>query len=178
MRPALAGEELPQVQDLTTTDVRALAEHAAPGKDGSMLQNLGRAPTAVLVRGMATGPDALAVVERLKTELRTGRPVPFVADLVTDTAIEQVLLDDLQLREVAGRPDAYAYVLTLRELVEPVEPETASIDADVLGDAGDLLDGVLDGLDLAVPFATGLERFVTPLGDLLGRLRALREASG
>ncbi len=177
MRPMLAGEELPQVQDLETSDLRAVAEHKAPGKDGSMLQNLGRAPTGVTVRGVATDPTALELVERLKTQLRTGKPLAFVADITDSTSVEEVLLDDVQVRQLAGRPDAYAYVLTLREYIEPVEPaDTSALEADILGDAGDLLDGVLDGLDLAVPFATGLDAFVTPLTELLGRLQAFREA--
>lgn len=172
MRPMLAGEELPQVQDLTTVDLRAIAEHKAPGKDGSMLQNLGRAPTGVTVTGVATDPDALQVVERLKEQLRAGQPVAFVADITADTTIEQVLLDDVQVRQLAGRPDRYAYAIALHELVEPVEPAaTDPLGADILADAGDLLDGLLDGLDIAVPFATGLEQFVGPLTDLLGRLQ-------
>jgi len=178
MSPTLAGTELPQVQELTTSDLRALAEHKAPGKDGSMLQNLGRAPTAVTVRGVATDPESLDLVEQLKTDLRTGQPVAFVADITTDTTIEQVLIDDLQVRQLAGRPDRYAYVLTLREYVEPVEPESsAALDADIAADASDLTGGLLDGLDIAVPFATGLDRFVTPLTDLLTRLQAFRQAS-
>jgi hypothetical protein len=178
MRPTLGGTELPQVQELTTSDLRAVAEHKAPGKDGSMLQNLGRAPTAVTVRGVATDPASLDLVEQLKTDLRTGRPVAFVADITTDTTIEQVLIDDLQVRQLAGRPDRYAYVLTLREYVEPVEPESsAALDADIAADAGDLVDGLLDGLDIAVPFSSGLDRFVTPLTDMLARLEAFRQAS-
>lgn len=176
MRPMLAGTELPQVQDLTTTDLRAVAEHKAPGKDGSMLQNLGRAPTGVTVTGVATDPAALDLVEQLKADLRTGQPVAFVADITADTTIEQVLIDDLQVRQLAGRPDRYAYAITLREFIEPVEPaSSAALDADILGDAGDLLDGILDGLDLAIPFSTGLEQFVAPLTEMLGRLR---EANG
>ena len=171
-RPMLAETELPQVQYLTTTDLRAVAEHKAPGKDGSMLQNLGRSPTGVTVSGVATDPKALDLVEKLKDELRTGQPVAFVADITADTTIEQVLIDDVQVRQLAGRPDRYAYAITLREYVEPVEPgSTAALDADVLGDATDLLDDLLDGLDLAVPFATGLERFVHPLSGLLGRVQ-------
>ncbi|HEX5332038.1 MAG TPA: hypothetical protein VFW79_05285 [Cellulomonas sp.] len=178
MRPTLAGTELPQVQELTTSDLRAVAEHKAPGKDGSMLQNLGRAPTAVTVRGVATDPASLDLVEQLKTDMRTGQPVAFVADITTDTTIEQVLIDDLQVRQLAGRPDRYAYVLTLREYVEPVEPESsAALDADIAADAGGLVDGLLEGLDIAVPFASGLDRFVTPLTDMLSRLQAFRQAS-
>jgi len=177
VRPMLAGTELPQVQDLITLDLRAVAEHKAPGKDGSMLQNLGRAPTGVTVRGVATDPRALELLDTLKSDLRTGQPVTFVADITTDTTIERVLIDDLQIRQLAGLPDRFAYSLTLREFIEPVEPDsTDALDADILGDAGDLVGDLLDGLDIAVPFATGLENFVTPLSDLLARLAAFRDA--
>ena len=87
-----------------------------------------------------------------------------------------MLIDDLQVRQLAGTPDRYAYVLTLREYIEPVEPEeSGALDADILGDATDLLDGLVDGLDLALPFATGLEQFVQPLTDLLARLSAVNK---
>lgn len=176
MRPMLAGNELPQVQELTTSDLRALAEHKPPGKDGSLLQNLGRAPTTVVVHGTATDPKALQLVERLKQDLRTGVAAPFVADITTDCAIDAVLVDDLQVCQLAGRPDRYDYVLTLREFIEPVEPESTDLlDADILGEATDLLDGLLDGLDIALPFATGLENFVQPLTDLLARLAKFHE---
>ncbi len=175
MRPMLSGTELPQVQELITSDERALAEHKPPGKDGSLLQNLGRSPTTVTLHGVATDPDALKLVEQLKTDLRTGVAVPFVADITTDCAIDAVLIDDLRIHQDAGRPDRYTYALTLREYIEPVEPATTdALDADILDDATDLLDGVLDGLDIAVPFATGLENFVQPLTDLLERLTKFR----
>ena len=174
----LAGSELPQVQELTTSDLRALAEHKPPGKDGSLLQNLGRSPTTVIVRGMASDPAALGLIDELKQELRTGVPVSFVADITTDTGIDTVLVDDLQVRQLAGDSGRFAYALTLREFIEPVEPEsTAGLEADILGDAAGLLDGVLDGLDIALPFATGLERFVSPLTDLLGRLTQFNQAA-
>jgi hypothetical protein len=84
----------------------------------------------------------------------------------------------LQVRQLAGDSGRLAYALTLREFIEPVEPEsTAGLEADILGDAAGLLDGVLDGLDIALPFATGLERFVSPLTDLLGRLTQFNQAA-
>lgn len=178
MRPMLAGNELPQVQELTTSDLRALAEHKPPGKDGSLLQNVGRAPTTVTVHGVASDPLALEFIDRLKQDLRSGVAVPFVADITTDTQIENVLLDDLQVRQLAGDPGRFAYALTLREFIEPVEPEsTAGLEADILGDAAGLVDGLLDGLDIALPFATGLERFVAPLTDLLDRLTQFNRAA-
>ncbi|CAM3296519.1 hypothetical protein OCAE111667_02225 [Occultella aeris] len=179
MRPMLGTLELPQVQDLTTSDLRAVAEHQAVGKDGSMLQNLGRAATGVRVRGVATDTGAATLIEELKAQVRTGEPVAFVADITADTSVEEVLVDDLQVRELAGRPGAFAYVLTLREFTEPVVPaSTAALEADILGEADDLLGDLLDGLDITPPFATGLEAFVTPLTGLLERLRTFREATG
>lgn len=174
----LDGAELPQVQELTTSDLRALAEHKPPGKDGSLLQNLGRSPTTLIVRGVASDPKALELIDKLKQELRTGVAVPFVADITTETGIDVVLVDDLQVRQLSGDSGRFAYALTLREFVEPVQPEsTAGLEADILGDAAGLLDDLVDGLDIALPFATGLERFVSPLTDLLARLTQFNQAA-
>lgn len=168
--------ELPQVQEITTYDRRMLAEHKPPGMDGSLLQNLGRRPIHLTLWGVKTGPDALEFVDKLEQKFRAGQPVPFVPDIIADAEIEKMVIDDLQWQEVAGKPDRYSYVLTLREYIEPVEPEdTSFLENDILDDAGDLFDDLLDGLDIGLDFATGLERFVTPLGDMLTRLQQFRQ---
>ncbi|RIK44209.1 MAG: hypothetical protein DCC55_03195 [Chloroflexi bacterium] len=176
MRPMLDGLELPQVQEITTYDQRVLAEHKPPGKAGSLLQNMGRRPTRLVLWGIATGPEALAFVEELDGKFRAAEPVPFTADIVTDAEIEQMVIDDLRWQEVAGKPDRYTYLLTLREYIEPVEPEDASfLDSDILGDAQNLIDDLAAGLDLGLDFATGLEQFLAPLGDLLARLQKFNQ---
>jgi hypothetical protein len=169
--------ELPQVQEITTYDRRMLAEHKPPGMDGSLLQNMGRRPGHLTLWGVKTGPDALEFVETLEQKYRAGRPVPFVADIMADAEIEQMVIDDLQWQELAGKPDRYSYVLTLREFIEPVEPEdTSFLEENILDDAGELFDNLLDGLDFGLDFATGLERFVGPLADMLGRLQQFSQA--
>lgn len=176
MRPMLDDLELPQVQEITTYDRRALAEHKPPGMDGSLLQNLGRRPVHLTLWGVKTGTDALEFVETLEEKYRAGQPVPFTADIVADAEIEQMVIDDLQWQEIAGKPDRYSYVLVLREYIEPVEPEdTSAVDTETLDDAGELFDDLVDGLDVGLEFATGLERFVEPLGDLLSRLQQLNQ---
>ena len=173
MHPMLDDLELPQVQEITTYDRRMLAEHKPPGMAGSLLQNLGRRPGSLVLWGVKTGPDALDFIEDLNGKFRSGDPLPFVADIVTDAAIEQMIIDDLQWQELAGKPDRYAYVLTLREYIEPVEPEdTSFLDSDILDDAQGLIDDLINGLDIGLDFATGLEQFVGPLTDLLGRVQA------
>jgi hypothetical protein len=171
--------ELPQVQEITSYDRRMLAEHKPPGTDGSLLQNMGRRPLHLTLWGIKTGPDALQFVETLEQKQRAGQPVPFVSDIIADAEIEQMVIDDLQWQELAGKPDRYSYVLTLREFIEPVEPEdTSFLEENILGDAGELFDNLLDGLDFGLDFATGLERFLGPLTDILGRLRQFNQGIG
>lgn len=175
MNPMLDDLELPQVQEITVYDRRMLAEHKPPGMDGSLLQNLGRRPAHLTLWGVKTGPDALEFVETLEEKYRAGDPLPFTADIVAEAEIEQMIIADLQWQELAGRPERYSFVLTLREHIEPLEPEDASfLETDILDDAGDLFDDLVDGLDFGLDFATGLERFVGPLTDMLGRLQEFR----
>jgi hypothetical protein len=177
MRPMIDELELPQVQEINTLDRRALAEHKPPGMQGSLLQNLGRRPTSLVLGGVATGAQARRLIDDLYAKFEAGMPVAFTADIVADAEIEQMLIEDLQYRDLAGKPERFAYVVTLREHIEPVEPEdTSLLDDDILGEARDLLDDLVDGLNIGLDFATGLERFVSPLGDLLGRLRQVGQS--
>ncbi|MFN8475295.1 MAG: hypothetical protein U0822_24140 [Anaerolineae bacterium] len=179
MRPMLDDLELPQVQEIATVERRSLAEHKPPGMDGSLLQNLGRRPTRLALWGVATGPDARTFLEKLDGKFRDGKAVPFTADIIADAAIDQVVIDDMTVQELAGKPDRFAYVLTLREYIEPVEPQdTSGLDADILGDATKLIDDMVPGLDLGLNLATGLEQFVAPLTELLGRLQAANRSTG
>ncbi len=179
MRPMLDDIELPQVQEIRAHEQRALVEHKPPAMAGSVLQNLGRRPACLIVGGIKTGPDALDFVETLNDKFRAGDPVTFVADIVADAELDTLLIDDLKFQEVAGKPQRYAYVLTLREYIEPVEPEDTSIlDTDILDQVDDLMDDLINGLDIGLDFGTGLERFVEPLSDMLSRLRGFRNTQG
>ncbi len=179
MRPMLDDLELPQVQEISLLERRVLAEHKPPGKDGSVLQNLGRRPARLSLWGVAAGTEALAFVEALEQKFRAGKPVSFIADIVADAGLEQLVIDDLRWQELAGKPERYAYVCTLREYIEPVEPEDPSLlDADILGDAAALMDNLVNGLEALTTFATGLERFVAALSAILPQLQAIRQGLG
>jgi len=178
MRPMLDDLELPQVQEIRTHDLRALAEHKPPGMSGSLLQNLGRRPTVLLLWGVASGPEARDFITSLEDKFRAAQPVPFTADIASDTGLETVRIADLKLDDLAGRPDRFTYILTLRQHIEPVEPEdTSFVDDELLGDATGLIDGLVDGLDLGLELVTGLEQFVSPLTDLLTRLQDLNRGN-
>jgi len=177
VRPMLDDLELPQVQEILTSELRMLAEHKPPGMEGSLLQNLGRRPTALSVRGVATGPGAEELAGKLDRALKEGGPVPFIADIVADAGIQGVVLDDVTFEEVAGHPQRVEYVLALREHIEPVEPQDVSGLEDAIADeAGDLVSGLVDGLAAAQEFADGLEKIVPDLGDMVERLTRFRDA--
>jgi hypothetical protein len=171
--------ELPQVQEITVLERRVLAEHKPPGMSGSLLQNLGRRPTRLALWGVATGPDAQSFIDQLETRFREGNPLPFTADITAEAEIERVVIDDLRVQDVAGKPFRFAYVMTLREFIEPVEPEDLSLLNEAIGeDALGFMDDLVGGLNLAPDFATGLEQFVEPFSNLLARLREFNHPGG
>ncbi len=179
MQPMLDDLELPQVQEIVTYDRRSLAEHKPPGMAGSLLQNLGRRPSRVVLWGVATGPDARDFADKLDSKFRASKPVPFTTDIVADSKIDQVLIDDLRLQDLAGKPERFAYVLTLREFIKPVAPEdTSGLDLGILDEAKQLVDGIVGGLNIAQAFATGLERFVPILSGFLTRLQRAQGPAG
>lgn len=178
MRPMLDDLELQLVQEIDTLERRALAEHKPPGMSGSLLQDMGRRPTRLALWGVAAGPGAQQFIDDLDDKFRAGLPLPFTADIVADAALEQVVIEDLTVQDLAGKPERFAYLLTLREHIEPVEPEAAApLDDDILGDAQGLFDDLVGGLDIGPLFATGLEGFVDSLGGFLTRLREQRGAA-
>lgn len=124
--PMLAEIELKTIQEISTTEGRALAKHKIPGMDGYVFQNLGRKPTKVMFSGILFGEKAKEDLEKLWTKFKAGEPVSFVADITTTTDISQVLIEDLKVNEVAGKPDQFRYSAVLRECPSS-PPEKANI---------------------------------------------------
>jgi len=119
MKIKLADVELPQIQEITVYDRRALVERKPPGMAGSLFQNLGRSPTGILVAGVATGPTAFQFIETLQRKFQAAKPLPFTADIVAGAAIRQTLIAGMQFQDLAGKPQRFAYALDLREFIKP-----------------------------------------------------------
>jgi hypothetical protein len=169
--------ELPLAQEITTLERRVLAEHKPPEMSGSLLQNLGRRPTRLALWGVAAGTDARSFIEKLDGKFRAGNPLPFTADIVADAEIEKVVIEDLRIQDLAGKPERFAFVMTLREHIEPVEPEDLSpLNTDILGEAQNLMDDLIPALNIGLDFPTGLDQFVSPLSDLLTRLQEFNKS--
>lgn len=172
MRPMLDDLELPQVQEILTAERRVLAEHKPPAMKGSLLQNLGRRPGHLSLWGVATGPESAKTVERLETMFQAGAPVSFTADIVEEMGLEQVVIAGLRVEELAGKPDRYLYVLTLREHAEPVDPAPApGLDAGLLDQAQGLIDTLAAGLAALPAFTFALQPFIPRLQGILEEIR-------
>ncbi len=177
MRPMLDDLELTQVQEVTTYDLRALPEHKPPGMSGSILQNLGRRPTRLVVRGVVSGPGASDFAGKIEAKFRAAQPVPFTADIIADAKLDLVLIDDLKLTDLAGKPERFAYTVVLREFIKPKEAaDTSALDTNIVDDAKNLTKGLVAGLAAIPALESGLEPFVTTFTDLLSRLQAFNKA--
>ena len=172
-RPMLDDLELTQVQEITTYDRRDLAEHKPPGMAGSVLQNLGRRPARIVLWGVAGSDVSKTFAQKLEDKFRAAKPVPFTGDIVADSKIDQVLIEDVRLQDLAGKPQRCGYVLVLREYIKPVEPAAADgLDTNILDDALGELGGIVDGLSALQALSTGLERFVPIFTGFLTKLQS------
>lgn len=172
MRPMLGGLELPQVQEAALAERRELAEHRAPGMDGSLLQDLGREPARFTVWGVAAGPDAARFLDDLEAKFREGARMAFTADVDSGARVEHVSIAGLRVEEVAGKPGRWMYALTLAEHQVPTEPEpTTAVEDAVKGEAVARIGDLAAAIDLVPVLATGLEPFVGVLEGLIARLR-------
>lgn len=147
-RPMLGDLELKQVQHIDVGEDQALVQHAVPGLEGDFFQRLGRCATRVALSGVLTGSEAGEGLGDLRQKFRAAEPVDFVADITTATQVDQVLIEDLMVRELAGKPERYEYAFTLREYTPrtavsterpspvPSEPiSTAALDEEIASDA-------------------------------------------
>lgn len=169
----MLGEfELPQVQEIVTLERRSLAEHKPPGMQGSLLQNLGRRPLRLSLWGLMIGSQAQTFLQKLDNAFRAGAPLPFTWDIVADAKLEKVVMEDMRVQELAGKPERYAYVLLLREYIQPIAAEkAAAVDADVQTEGLDLTGGLISGLAaLDTSFVTQLQHFSTSLTSIVHRL--------
>ncbi len=122
-RPILDDLELELVQDLSTAGDEVLTQHAVPALEGDFFQRLGRRATGISLQGVLTGTEVRAGLEKLREKFRAAAPVSFVADITTATRLEKVLIEELHVRELAGKPERFEYAFKLREFLAPPEPE-------------------------------------------------------
>ena len=118
-RPMLSDIELQQVQQLEVEKDQVLTQHAVPALEGDFLQRQGRRATRLTVAGVLTGAEVADGLSALREKFRAAEPVSFVADIATATRVDQVLIEEMGVRELAGKPQRFEYSFTLREFTPP-----------------------------------------------------------
>jgi len=173
VRPTIGGWEPPSIERIHAVEQRRLAVLPVPGLSGDLHQDLGRGALAVEITGSLSGDEARdAFLAEVRARFLAGEPVDFVADIVGESELEQVLIEELRVEEVAGQADSFRYAVVLREYTEPPEPPALGAD---FGAELDLeLDGLaelgLDMLDLPALLAD-----IPDVGDVLAPLRPAAE---
>ena len=124
-KPMLDDLELPLVQQLDAAERQERAQHAVPALEGDFLQALGRRATAFTLEGVIANEDG-TVAEQLKNlreKFRAAAPVDFVADIATATRVDTVLIEEMSVRELAGKTQRFEYAFALREFIPAPAPE-------------------------------------------------------
>jgi len=122
-RPMLDGVELEQVQKVESDDAESVETHAIPALEGDFLQDLGRRAVRISLNGVMLGPTAADSLKTLREKFRSAKAVPFVSDIATATKVDQVLIEDIGIREIAGTSQRVEYALTLREFISAPPPK-------------------------------------------------------
>jgi len=126
-RPMLGDLELEQVQLVETDEDQVVTRHPVPGLEGDFLQELGRRGARLRLAGVLTRPDTQQSLADLRSRFHAGDPVAFVSDISTATLVDDVLIEQMDVRELAGRPSTFEYDFALREFTEPERIETEEV---------------------------------------------------
>ena len=173
----LADWPVPRITRMETLEARDLAELRVPGRPGSLFHDLDRQPTRFLIAGSLYGDaerdDFLGNVRR---RFSAGEPVTFVADILTATDVQHVVIERLELAETADVPDQLDYLVVCSESPPPPPPPSLldALDAGLLDQASALVDAVGDAL--AVIDALSVPDFGDPTAGLAGILDSARGA--
>ncbi len=120
----LAEIELKNIQNIKTDEMQALVKHRVPGLAGDIIQDLGRCPASISFDGIFKGDEALDNIEILRQKFNLREPIAFVSDITDSTEVTDVIIENLRIWEEGGKPNYYAYAISLREFVS-ISVETA-----------------------------------------------------
>lgn len=189
----LGDWEIPRIESMQAIESRHFVELPVPGRVGSLFQDLNTRPTRIVVSGSVYTDDLRdEFLESLRQKFQAGEPVTFVADILTATEVQYVIIEELDLRESAERPDEMNYLVVLRESPPPPPPPAlGGLDTGFLDQAAGLLDTVTGALDLidglgsvpdlgdpTRPLTSALDGVTAASGGLDDALGPLREIFG
>ncbi|WP_020579055.1 peptidoglycan-binding protein [Actinopolymorpha alba] len=126
-RPMLGDLELEQVQLVEVDEDQVVLRHPVPGLEGDFLQDFGRRAARVRLTGVLTAVDTVEHLGTLREKFHAGEPVGFVSDITSATLVDQVLIERMDVVELAGRPRVFEYRFDLREFLEAAPVDTEDV---------------------------------------------------
>jgi len=172
VKPMLGDWEIPRVSHIQTLEKRALTRMNIPGLPSGNYQRLPQMPTRISISGSVFGDEnQVEFLEQVREQYLAGNPLTFVADILTGTEVQYVLIEELSIDVNAQQPDQTSYKMILTESPPPPPPGGLldGIDTGLLDDAGNLLDSVTGALD-ALDALGSVPDIGDPTGPLTGAL--------
>ncbi len=179
VRPVLGDWEIPRIDHIESFERRQYVEFPIPGRVGSLFQDMNTTPTAILITGSLYGDETRnEMLEDVRTRFQSGEPLTFVADIVTATQIQYVIIEQLLFEEYSTTPDELRYQMLLLESPPPPPPPDplGSLDSDLLDQAGSLVDSVAGALDV-IDALGDIPDISDPTSDLPGALDSVTGAT-
>lgn len=177
VKPVLGGWEIPHISSIGSLEQRSFAELEVPGKTASLFQDLAATPTRIVISGSLYGDeDRDDFLQEVRGKFRAGEPVTFVADIVTATEVQYVVIETLRFEQSATQPDEIEYLIALRESPPPPPPPAPDLDSALADEAaafGDSVTSALGAID-----AVSVPNFGDPTPPLQGTLDGVKSALG
>src|SRR6476620_1684838 len=174
IRPMLGEWELPCVERVELLESRRLSRLGVPGLVGDLHQDLGAQSLTVAITGSLDGDQRRSdLLTSLQEAFLAGDPLPFVADIVESSELENVVIVSFEVVETRDRHGETHYRIVLRQYVEPPPPPSGlpELPEDLLGDLADLAGSLMDAMDLP-----GLLGSVPSLADPTEALKPAMES--
>ena len=180
VKPMLGDWEIPHIESIGSLERREFVELGIPGRAASLYQDLNAVPTHVVISGSLYGDeDRDAFLDEVRGKFKAGEPITFVADVVTATEVQYVVIDTLRFEQSATRPEEITYLISVRESPPPPPPPDplGGLDTSLLDEAGGFLDTVTGALD-AIETLGSIPDFGDPTRPLSGALGDVTKAVG
>jgi outer membrane protein OmpA-like peptidoglycan-associated protein len=115
VKPMLGDLELQLVDEIEADQDRVLQQHPVPGLEGDFTTDLGSRSATITLTGAVAGEQVAGDLKALRSKFLAAEPVPFAADISTATRVQNVLVEEIGVRELAGKTQLFEYAFTLRE---------------------------------------------------------------
>lgn len=166
--------QLTKIHHIRTLENADFVYQRVPGMAGNAIQDLGRASVRLQLDGIFYGPKRKDDIEQLRILYLKREPIEFIADLVKQSYVSQVILERFEVSEIAEIPEQFSYSLIISEYVKPPKKTVGSVSEKIKMEAESMLNiaTLPDALSLG-----SLPEISNPFVPLKSALTPVEEAS-